>query len=492
MSITRWSRIPGLWIAIGVLLLFWWTRTWSITAFPTFIDEVFHINFGAHVLQTGPLIHAEEGRQFTVWWFILFQSQSAAPVWIARIATTFVVLLGLAAFLQIGFLTSGLSGMILSGLVYLFSIYNLFFERLALADPISAAFVYTAVYFAYRLSRRIKWRDAALTGLCLFLAVGSKISALPYLCIPVLAALSLRSSGSTWRKQFSWAVIALAVGVGLSAIYIWVLLWQGYDPFFYLAPATAVQGQGIAVDVLLARIPENIAVLIELITFYFGVVGLPIALLSVAYLVWRRQFYLPLVAFIPMLILWISPRQNTRHLIVPTTLLLLCAALAIGSIIRYRPQRDKILVIAAILIWGFLSFFPFMATQLNNPAELSLLPADAHEYIYSEGSGFGLTEVRSTLKNQPVKVVIGMLSNCIGLKWISTEDFPVTCPNINPTGEDIGVLEVLMDENRTAGTYLVLEQSAYLPTTAPGELVATITRPGDGPSLSIYDLSPET
>lgn len=53
-----------------------------------------------------------------------------------------------------------------------------------------------------------------------------------------------------------------------------------------------------------------------------------------------------------------------------------------------------------------------------------------------------------------------------------------------------GALTSLMERNRRDGTFAVLERGNYVPETAPGELVAVIERPGDGPELRIFDLSP--
>ena len=86
--------------------------------------------------------------------------------------------------------------------------------------------------------------------------------------------------------------------------------------------------------------------------------------------------------------------------------------------------------------------------------------------------------------------VFGLLSNCQGLRLVTGDGIEVSCPRINPNGQDVGALTSLMERNRRDGTFVVLERGSYVPETAPGELVAVIERPGDGPELRIYDLSP--
>lgn len=476
---------------IGLLLvgLFWLTRLPGVETFPTFIDEVFHINFGAHVLESGPLAHAEEGRQFTVWWYMAFQAQAAAPIWVARVATLLPAVIGFAAFLGIGKLAAGLGGMIAAGILFLFSPYHLFFDRLALGDPISAACVSLAIYFAFRLSRRVVLRDAVLTGLALFLAVGTKISALPFFCVPVIAALTLRPKHATDRNRWLWCGLALAVGGVLTLAYLGLLFWRGYDPFFYLAPASVIQDGHVATETLLTRIPRNIDVLVELFSYYFGVPGLVLSLAGVGYLLIRRRWFLPLILITALMILWLSQRQASRHLYVPISLLLLISALAFSFFLQSLPRKGRIflsvIALVGVGVWVVQSWLPFF---MRPPLEWPLAPIDEIEYMKAEGGGFGLGEVKAYLDDEPVSRVIGILANCDALKWMS--DFAVECPRVNPNGEDIPALEALMEANRAEGVYVVLEEGNYVPASAPGHLLTVIERPFDGPTLSIYDLTP--
>lgn len=189
-------------LAVGTLLLlcFWVSRLIGIASFPPFLDEVTHISYTETIQKASPLSHIGEGRQLALWWYLFFQSSAAASIWIARVATLLAVLPGVAAVIGIGRLWAGIWGATLAGLLYLFSTYHMFFERLALTDPISASAVSVALYFAYRLTRRVSMKDALITGIALFVAFGAKVSAIPYLMVPIAAVLDLRHIRSSWRK----------------------------------------------------------------------------------------------------------------------------------------------------------------------------------------------------------------------------------------------------------------------------------------------------
>src|SRR5215207_4581077 len=86
-----------LWLAVALLVLYWATRLFAILAFPPFLDEGIHVSFGRDTMTMGPLAHANEGRQFVIWLYILFGAQTNEPYFISRIANLFVLLPGLAA-----------------------------------------------------------------------------------------------------------------------------------------------------------------------------------------------------------------------------------------------------------------------------------------------------------------------------------------------------------------------------------------------------------
>ncbi len=108
----------------------------------------------------------------------------------------------------------------------------------------------------------------------------------------------------------------------------------------------------------------------------------------------------------------------------------------------------------------------------------------------SDVGGFGLSDVIDRLRSQGAQEIIGMLSDCVGLRFMAAGKLSVSCPRVNPNGEDVGPLAKLMDASRRAGVYVVLEDNPFVPATAPGQLVATVKRPGNGPALRIFDLNP--
>jgi hypothetical protein len=489
------SKRVGYWVVPGYLLIFaiWTTHLASIDSFPPFIDELIHIHGSEQGSTESPLTNADLGRQFTIWWMMLFQAHMGSPIWISRVATLLAVLPGVAAMMGIGRLVAGRSGMVLAGLMYLFSAYHFFFGRLALADPIAGSAILLAIYSAYRLVRRFDVKDALLTGVLIFLAVGAKISALPYLGVPIAALLTLRPT-RFWREQVRWGLVALVTAIVLILAYIVGLRFFGHDVFsnsvsYALTNRGAVSGTSLLDP---ERLLRNAQFTFDLLSNYLGVPIVIISILCVVVLAVRRRFYVPLCLIGPLAVIWVNQIQESRFLIVPAALLLLSMALVLGEFLQRQKLVIQVIGLGLIVGWGAFQWLPFVNIIIRDPSQLPLDSADYTQYVRSDASGFGLAEVRDMLREQKPTLVIGLLSNCQGLRYLSLKDFYVECPRLNPSGENIAELVELMTTNRNPGTYVVLEELPFVPDTAPGTQLTVVERPDDGSSMSIYDLAQDS
>jgi hypothetical protein len=486
----KWTLVIG----CGLIFCLFVSHLIGIDTFPPFIDETIHIHGGEQAANQSILANANLGRQFTMWWMMIFQAHQGSPIWVGRVATLLAVLPGVAALMGMGRLAAGNWGMTLAGLIYLFSSYHFFFGRLALADPTAASATFIAIYVAYRLSRRYRISDAVITAFFLFIAVGVKISALPYLGVPIAAALTLRPVKYTWRKQVQWGMVALGTAIVLVLAYILGLRVFKQDVFSNSVSYALTNRGGAAASTLLdaGRILNNIRFTLDILTAYLGTPVVVISLLSILILLIRRRWYVPLCAIAPLAIIWINQIQESRFLFAAAALLLLSMALVLAEFLRRQGRIIQIISLGLMLSWGVAQWLPFVRAAGNNPVDLTLPTADFAQYVRSDASGFGLPDVRAVLRERQPTLVIGLLANCQGLRFLALHDFTMSCPNLNPSGEDIDELAAMLDENRAAGVYVVLEQLPFVPSRANGDLIAVVERPDDGPTLSVYDLTPDT
>jgi hypothetical protein len=478
-----------LWLGVGLLALFWATRVLNIARFPFFIDEGLHVYFSEVTMQRHPFIYANKYYLFSIWWWSLFAVPLAAPVWLARTVTLLAILPGVAAVVGLGRLMAGVWGAALAGLLYVFSTYHTFFERLAMADPISASAVLVGIYFAYRLSRRVSIWDAVLCGIAIFLAVGAKLSAVPYLGIPIAAFMTLQpQSMPAWGARVRWLVAALATeGVLFGALVVGLSIATG-NPFANASEHVGLGDTGMLG--VLGRIPGSAGYMLENLQGFVGVGGLVMLALVLVGLVAFRRYFLLLCLIPPTLVFLLSEIQGSRYYAAPVSVMLLCAAVVVGELMRRYGRTAQTVGLAAVFAWGMVAWLPFASTMNNDPLHVPLPARDYREYVMGDSSGFGLDTVRDTLLAEHPVRVIGIMANCQALRYEAMGDFPVECPRINPNGDTIPELAQLMDDSRAEGVYVVLEAIDYLPDRAPGTLLAAIDDPSGRPRLTLYNLAP--
>jgi len=479
-------------LVVGTLLLlaFWLTRLTAVGQFPPFIDEAIHIYYSEVAASGSPLAWSEDGRQFTIWLYALFQSSAGAPIFTARAVTVLATMLGFAALTGTAGLLAGQLGALFTGLLLLVSPYHLFFERLALADPLSAALAMLGLYFAARLVRRASLKDAALCGFALFLAGGAKVIALPLFVIVPAAALLLPRRGQSWAQRLRWMAAALAVGLGLTALYVGALAALGHNPFTYVFDGGEARAGGAleALALMLRRVPDSALRVAEELAGYLGGAGL--ALLVGLMLLARQRLFLLTVLLVSTLLYLMVGRVETRHVITTASLLLLSGGVALADLLRRRSRALSGAALALIAAVGLLVWLPFAAASARDPQRLPLPPADYAQYITSDGSGLGLEELRGALAARAPRQVIALIANCQALRYLSLGTVPVTCPPLNPSGADIPALNDLLQASRAPGVYAVLEDIPYVPASAPGQQLLRLEHTVARPAFTIYDLAP--
>ena len=478
--------------AVVLLLNFWATHIVAIDQFPMFTDEAFHVRYARNVIEKGPLYRASAGRVFAVWLFALTQADANAAILVSRVTSVLAVLPGVAALIASGSLLAGRWGGVLVGILLILSPYHLFFERLALADPASASAISLALYFTIRLVRRVSFQDAMMVGVMIFIAFGAKVSALPFLALPVAGVLFLNPRQRTLGQSVGWLVVGLGVGCALTFGYLALAAFRGYNPLFHLLRGTGqAGGSAETVTLLLNRIPRNIGNNVINLSGFLGVAGVALLLVALVILVWQRRWFLPALVAGSMAVFWLNTRADTRHIMASVNIAFVGAGVVLGGLMRGRSRQFQWGVLAIIVVIGLVVWLPFATTLYTNPLGLSLSADEYQQYLASEGSGSGLPELAATLADLEPDRILGIFANCWALDYLAGDRLHLECQSFNPDGSTVDTLSEVMANNRTEGVYAVLENLVYLPSDPPGQLVATIPRPAPGPALQVYDLAPD-
>lgn len=501
MSTTARSR-GVLWVCTIMLFAYFAVRMLSLTAFPPFLDEVVHVRQAEQSLAISPVAFAAEGRLFTLWLHMIFRPHQAGTIWLMRIVHILAILPGFAAAVAVGRSVAGRTGVLMAGFVLLASPLHIFFERLALADPLASAWIIVAVFFALRSTERFHWLGAMACGLALFVAIMFKATVIPALVMVPLAAVSLFRGGTRLGPRVRWLMYASMPVLILLPLVVIALRIANQDHFAFISQYTAMARTSLA-----ERLAPNLALVAEQFGIYLlpMLLGLTLVLFYTASRgkwradqpfarsenVRRTTVFVSLLLLTMLVAYTVNERLYTRYLILPASLFLLMLAAMVAP--RLGPVRVRGSRIALVVLIGVALLYPTAFTLLayNRPAAMPLSVADFREYVTSSASGFGLAEaVELLLQYQPTRV-IGVLANCQGLRFLAGESFAVECPPTNPSGADRDRLSAMMEQSRLPGVYVLHEPLPFVPASVPGRVIASFARPGGSETLTIYEVGRE-
>jgi hypothetical protein len=181
-----------------------------------FLDESWHISWSMWIA---------EGKEWDSPWLfgkgvnifvnaLLFRGRASGTWPRTRLVTVLFGALTLAALFAAARRLYDDRTALVSALLYLFSPYALFYDRLVLTDPVQSTFATLALLWCVRTAQQARARDGAVLGLMLALSVFAKASGMLAFLTPVLAWLLL--SGERARSARAFAV-AYAIGIALVA-----------------------------------------------------------------------------------------------------------------------------------------------------------------------------------------------------------------------------------------------------------------------------------
>ena len=469
------------------LLVYAFTRLHHLTALPLFVDESFHIETAQRALAGQVLASAAHGRFFRVWFNAFVGVDAPVAAWTTRAGTVIVGLLGAAAFYALvrAFAASHRAAMV--GLaLWIAAPYLLFYDRMALADPLLIAFSVVAVWLAWRLMRTSSaWIAGALGG-TLALVLLAKVPGVVWLPLPVVA-LALAPGLSMRRRIVLGAIAVAAFGVVWAPLEL--LLWIKNYNYFGLADTFT----GGVDQNLFERAGNNLSDVLAIDAAYLG---WPVIVAAVAGgLYWLA--HRPRPALLALLALGMSGggailfgyNINSRYALNQVPWMLLPLAVGLGLVIKRWPRAQWI-VYAGVAAWIAMVAVPFLLDAWNDPPNLPLYGNDPNEYIEYEAAGYGATEIGAWLSTAPDPLpAIGLVGNCQTLR-LAADPRGVECPAVYWDGTNFDAL-MQMVEARAADEplYVAADDLTYIDPSQlpqPNTIVLAVKRPGGKSQMYLY------
>ena len=365
------------------------------------MDEALHLTRAVEVWNGHPFWQINDGKIINHWLIALFYPQSS-PIFVARIATVLVVMLGYASAIRLARVLGGASAMWVVGALWLMTPYLLFYERISQSDAQAASWVTLSVLFLLGRGRHRRFRYALLSGLTLSMAILFKFTAAPY-CLTITLLMLLVNRDPIFQRIRDLFLIGGVVIVGFIPPMVYIAL-KGEDFF-----RVALEWVGIGGDNALSLSRQMLA-WNNLLRFWqqlngfgewawLGVVVLVVGLLAVIALGDRNQRLILFALLIPLiLMIAFSSVIYPRHFVVTLPLIWVMVSVGWGLILQHTSlfipiQGGRaILWAACVLIGG-----GFMYHLLTDPTQAQVPLIVQQEFFSAHSSGYGLREAMDAL-----------------------------------------------------------------------------------------------
>jgi hypothetical protein len=392
-------------LPVAALLMLWGTRLNYLTVMPLHNDEGLHLTRAVEVWNLHPFWEISDGKIVNHWLIAAFYPQHA-PVFVGRVATVFVAMIGLAAALSLWRRWFGGRAALLGAALWLLNPPLFFYERTALSDAEAGALGVLAFWGAFRLtlganSGRSARLLALFTGLALAAAVLFKFTAAPFaLSIALLVLLS----GSHALRSRLWQ-LAIIAGVGVACLAVPVIYTATRGGFG--VAERWLGGSGGWLDA--GAIRDNAGRFLLQLTDTGGLAWS--ALLLLGLMAWagvlllrlpaptpaRRDRLVLLVAgALPLVVTLIVGREvMPRHTIAAVPILLVIGTAGLALAIERIPRLMSPLhhtITALMILWLAFDGFNTLDTAYVSPHGVALPPLDLAQFIYEHSAGFGLVD----------------------------------------------------------------------------------------------------
>ncbi len=377
---------------VALLLLQFGIRAHNPQVKDPYVDEGFHLRRALRIYDLeehpGRYSHGKVLLYFYLGLFDTDDPYTMLPT--ARLAMAIISLVTGAGLYALGRTLHTPSTGLIALALYAINPLAIFYERMAMADPLAALLMVLVVWRSVIFARRPTYRAGAVLGVLIALATLAKLTMTLLVLMPLTAAL-IYGRKQKHPRAFIRRYLPPLVLAGVAFCLVWspfvipaVLAHNSDDPFLLVNNYNIQRTDDD---------PESMAVYIQHITpmleqfAYAGTVGtLSISVLIVLIIVWgltiwqspRHHLYLAVwFVLITILIVAISRLVSTRYFMpiaVPLSLLL---ALVITQM---RQQWVRALLLLGVGVWSVVWVLPFVWTTITDPLDLPFTHINATEH----------------------------------------------------------------------------------------------------------------
>ncbi len=464
-----------------MLLLQLFVRTHHVTIQNPYIDEGFHIRRAGFIydFEFHPA-RVSHGKLLVYFWLGLFETDRLHVLASSRLSIGLVSLVTGAALYQIGKTLHSRPAGLLALLLYIFCPIALFYERMAMADPLATVFATLTVWRGLVLVKHPTLKEGTLLGGLVGLAVMAKLTMGLLPLLPVLATvifykspsgegLGVRVKIDAWTKIYLPPLTAAA----LTTLLLWLPIlipaaWAlNTDEPFKLVNAYNLRSnaeeekdQFTPLEYIQQVRAEMDDFFTENLLLFIGGIFLVAVVLQPHH--WRKYLYIALWFGVFVLPSVVGARLATSRYFMPMSAPLMSALAFVIVSLWDSPIRKAAALVAtaAAGLWLVTHAIPFARMDLTEPDKLAFSETNYTEYqsgfLTANDAERQAADFINALTPPPTHIIANW-NLCHMLYFYTEQEIP--CLRLDEVREDlVAFMDSLPDGERG---YLIL--SGYRP-----------------------------
>jgi 4-amino-4-deoxy-L-arabinose transferase-like glycosyltransferase len=499
-----------------ILLLGFFLRSHNVLALPGYADESHHIRRAevAWDFTVDNYASYTPGKLLLYYYLGLFEAERIPFLAVSRLAIALISLLGGAGTYAVGKRLFEPRIAIMGLFLYMVMPFTMFFDRMALADPLTLAMLMLATWGILIWLDKPTLKLGVILGILLILPPLAKLTAMAIIAAPIGAVWIYRRQH--WREYIPSGLVAL----GILAIF-WIPLFLPV----ILGEIRGDENRVVLVGDYLLNIHEEDQGFLENLAnsiweafrqtaIYYWTPALILTGIGWLVLLWRRKHGLFLavmlvLAWLPSVAVGSYPSTRYLEIGIPFLILMLVAGLYEAA--RSVADIDRQAVLERSLMLGFIIYslswsLPFFDQAVTNPADLKLPEDDLWRYVQSTTAGYGQQAAAHYLENQAIPnpesgqvEAYGILGSCHLMRLFMPEFGKVhlTCAPLE-TGRQLSpetIAAIATEAQKYGEIYLLLEPSLESNTDdlpLSWTLVESFQRPHEGVVIELWRVRPQT
>lgn len=498
---------------VVILLLQLFLRTHDILAMPAYADESLHIR-RAEVVYDFNTIWSWLPKKVLLYYYIgLFEVPRVDYLLVSRLAVALSTLIGGTGLYALGKRLFNHQSAVMGLFFYAVTPFAVFFDRMALADPLTLALSMVTIWFCLLWIKRPTVKMSIITGVLFSLMLLAKLTAAGFIAAPVVGIWLFEKRERLRERYFKPLLI---IGAVLAAvwipIFIPIVIGQANDE-----PIVFIDDHLLNIHEkdqnFIENLVDNIQISIEQSAIFLWTPVLILMVVCAAVLLTyhpKQGAFLGvmfILAWTPAILFGAQPSSRYLEIGVPFLALILTGGLyTLTQRISENERRLTIqrAVVAGIMVYGLAWGGHFFYQAITEPENLNLPELDLWRYVQSTTSGFGQRDSIEYLQTTAQRSestgkveVYGILGSCHSLRLYFPEpgDIHLTCAEYSFIDHQMSpetLADMMNQVEKNGWIYILLEPSLdtnYDELPLEWELEKRFTRPHNGRELELWRVS---